>query len=502
MCEANECSGGLTVANATANCSGSTLDECTYACDEGYTALGSHVCQPNGVFEGGMCEANECSGGLTVANSPRGNNFIGPTSGNYTGISFTACDFRGPTTGFYTGVSFAARDFRGSNAQNLVVMIDGLRQNVLFTVDIASVADAERVLNFELTGVTVSEETAGNSSFLVVTSLSAGAISTVSIGPTSGLYAKRLFGPGVSTDGHDSQNEDLVVVVDGVPQTVALTANISSVAEAAADLNRGLSGAIVSESAGSLVITSLATGACCTSNQLPSLSMVTVDTNASGTNATALFGLGMAAIGQDSRNGNCTGVMLEECLFTCDAGFTPRGRHTCSADGNFTGGECIANPCLAGLTIPNSTANCTGATGDQCPFLCDVGYLPSGDHVCQRYGSFFGGSCEPVACADGLALANSSSVCAGNTMQTCTYRCNSGYAISGVHTCGVDGAFRGGVCAPLNCTGGLSIASNSSTVCSGGGSLLNMPDPAASPERDILLLKLLRLVVRSYAGCV
>ena len=51
----------------------------------------------------------------------------------------------------------------------------------------------------------------------------------------------------------------------------------------------------------------------------------------------------------------------------------------------------------------NSTNMCQGALGDECAFTCDVGYVPTGRHICTDYQSagrtfvnysFFGGKCE------------------------------------------------------------------------------------------------------------
>eukprot|EP01052_Picozoa_sp_SAG31_P014901 SAG31_NODE_942_length_10853_cov_24.620420_1_plen_1141_part_10 len=76
------CGSGLTIANSPTTCSGVTGDTCTFSCNDGYTASGSHVCRSDGAFAGGSCvhvqawnrhlqsdDGNSCSSGLTIANS-------------------------------------------------------------------------------------------------------------------------------------------------------------------------------------------------------------------------------------------------------------------------------------------------------------------------------------------------------------------------------------------------------------------------------------------------
>ena len=52
-------------------CTGSYALTCDIVCDTGYTLVGVAECDANGAFSGGRCEANECTEGLTVANSNR-----------------------------------------------------------------------------------------------------------------------------------------------------------------------------------------------------------------------------------------------------------------------------------------------------------------------------------------------------------------------------------------------------------------------------------------------
>lgn len=36
-------------------CRGSLREACDYSCDTGYNAFGTHLCKPDGTFEGGVC---------------------------------------------------------------------------------------------------------------------------------------------------------------------------------------------------------------------------------------------------------------------------------------------------------------------------------------------------------------------------------------------------------------------------------------------------------------
>jgi hypothetical protein len=77
-----------------------------------------------------------------------------------------------------------------------------------------------------------------------------------------------------------------------------------------------------------------------------------------------------------------------------------------AAVGGGSTGEATTEQCSGGRVIPHSNratvANqCAGALGVRCPFTCDDGFWPVGEHVCQTYrvdgsvvinASFFGGT--------------------------------------------------------------------------------------------------------------
>ena len=53
------CTSGLTLRNSTTVCGGHIAEHCVYACDDGFTIGGKHVCRANGfrssAFVGGSC---------------------------------------------------------------------------------------------------------------------------------------------------------------------------------------------------------------------------------------------------------------------------------------------------------------------------------------------------------------------------------------------------------------------------------------------------------------
>ena len=101
---------------------------------------------------------------------------------------------------------------------------------------------------------------------------------------TAGVYTGATFTAfDFSNGGNDiTLNENLIVTVDGVDQTIALTANIDT-AEAAVTALAGLTGATASVSSGNVVITS-------NSGMGSAIAIAGSDTNAA--NAAAIFGSG------------------------------------------------------------------------------------------------------------------------------------------------------------------------------------------------------------------
>ena len=51
-------------------------------------------------------------------------------------------------------------------------------------------------------------------------------------------------------------------------------------------------------------------------------------------------------------------------------------------------------PCTEGRALDHSPTVCTGVVGEACAYRCELGYTPSGSHLCEADGSFRGGSCR------------------------------------------------------------------------------------------------------------
>lgn len=154
------------------------------------------------------------------------------------------------------------------------------------------------------------------------------------------------------------------------------------------------------------------------------------------------------------------------CDFSCSPGYHAQGRHFCNSTGHFNGGSCFANECTDGLSLARSPTVCSGTTGANCTYTCDDGYHVDGVHTCDTNGTFKGGGCAANACSGGTTLAHSAFTCSGVTGDACAFTCEPGYSPTGQHVCGTDGVFSGGSCEPNACTEGLTIA-HSEAVCSG-----------------------------------
>ena len=68
-CEAIPCAAGLSLPHGNNSCSGATGEVCDYSCVPGYSTGGVHMCMPNGSFVGGSCIANRCTSGLRLVHS-------------------------------------------------------------------------------------------------------------------------------------------------------------------------------------------------------------------------------------------------------------------------------------------------------------------------------------------------------------------------------------------------------------------------------------------------
>ena len=160
-------------------------------------------------------------------------------------------------------------------------------------------------------------------------------------------------------------------------------------------------------------------------------------------------------------NAVANGLICEdigECLV--NNGGCPSHQTCTESIGSFSCGDCTEGynratpeaPCLPSQCAPSSLERsnrvdgadgpCQGNFMDECIFVCDVGTVASGVHVCGPHGTFEGGSCVPDQCTDGLQIVNSKRgpdhPCDGGSEDECSYTCNDGYAPSGQHVCMAD----------------------------------------------------------------
>lgn len=97
----------------------------------------------------------------------------------------------------------------------------------------------------------------------------------------------------------------------------------------------------------------------------------------------------------------CRGSVGDMCVYICSSGFTPDGAHVCGTDGSFSGGSCNSAPCTGGLTIYNSPTVCSGNAGSTCIYMCQPGFIPVGRHECGMDGIYRGGNCvEEDGCGE------------------------------------------------------------------------------------------------------
>ena len=69
-CEQLTCTNGTTVEHSQTTCPRLGHGQaCNYACARGYHPTGAHLCDPDGTFRGGSCDATACTTGLQVAGS-------------------------------------------------------------------------------------------------------------------------------------------------------------------------------------------------------------------------------------------------------------------------------------------------------------------------------------------------------------------------------------------------------------------------------------------------
>eukprot|EP01050_Picozoa_sp_SAG11_P006465 SAG11_NODE_502_length_8891_cov_4.603731_5_plen_989_part_00 len=146
----------------------------------------------------------------------------------------------------------------------------------------------------------------------------------------------------------------------------------------------------------------------------------------------------------------CRGSVGDACVYTCNGGYSPEGVHVCGVDGSFSGGACNSAPCTSGLEIANSPTVCSGNAGDSCLYMCDPGFIPFGRHECGMNGVFTGGACaEENGCIDHTCSSGGDvSACVDQPAPAAGYTCScsQGFYDDGGTCAEVDGCM-GHMCA-------------------------------------------------------
>ncbi|XP_065904456.1 P-selectin-like isoform X2 [Dysidea avara] len=138
----------------------------------------------------------------------------------------------------------------------------------------------------------------------------------------------------------------------------------------------------------------------------------------------------------------------DTCSFTCNTGYELTGSHnrTCWSNGNWSGSDdvCIRVSCI-NLTDPtNGMVTCSlgddniATDGDTCNYICDTGYVLSGNamRTCGSIGMWDGteptciGTCPMLTDpTNGMITCSLGVDGAATDRDTCTAMCNPGYEI-------------------------------------------------------------------------
>jgi len=155
--------------------------------------------------------------------------------------------------------------------------------------------------------------------------------------------------------------------------------------------------------------------------------------------------------------GSITGVEGDTVAITCDSGYSGSGTTTCSSAA-FSTVTCSANACTA-TEVANSdfatTGSIIGNTADTVTITCDSGYSGTDVATCATTGEFNVVTCSANACiATEISDSDYASVgsITGVTGDTVTITCDGDLFGSGPVTCGADGEFTTITCSVSSVT--------------------------------------------------
>ncbi len=431
---------------ATTKCTGEQpgVSECAYSCDPGYTRNGDHKCDASGTWAGGSCDPNACTRGTTIAHSNRNDEISNNGCTGYTGDK---CDFtcdegffpRGEHTCYANGTWAGGGCVAGTCRRPLTNTVAHSQ-----VVPASCPSGGSNGQLHDICNVTCQD-------------------GYHAVG--SGQY--ECTGSQWTAVGQATTCEDIDECAESNSACMGLHEVCVNTAggHECGDCQAGY------HDSGKVSIG----GSHCVGDACPPQKIAH----------------------QKASDPQCTGTMGSQCLYTCEAGYTPRGHLMCSPGtdqtGQWSGGECVPNACNSGLTIANSNRipsnKCAGAVGEECTYTCDEGYAKApgsaGKHVCQVSGRFTGGACTAVSCPvgsdNGLSFDNTEVIYThsrppgGTSTQIAYINCKAGFApkkpemtvatADNEHayafTCGSDGVWspqfallpqtNGALCAAVDC---------------------------------------------------
>ena len=448
FCDPNPCTIGNFIPNAVSACEGNTSDICDYACNQGFIVAGDHVCGPDAAWSGGLCQPLQCLRGNVVRKS----SFV------CMGKTLEECDYTCDPGYFPNGSHVCQPDssFAGGYCQPEPCTLNTTltHSTSVCTGATAEVCDyscdpgyLDAMLVYGTEHVCQSNHAfvGGNCTILTCTSSFVDDSPTLCSGQFGDVCTFRCF-TGFQPEGtHMCSPSGEFEGGECVGRECLLGNEIQfsptdCIGRAGEVCNYTCSPGYTITGEHLCQRSGLFSGGSCVPNPCADDQPVHSTTT-------------------------CSGGMSDTCEYTCMAGYTVDGTHVCQPNRTFGGGRCAGNPCTAGRTVANSATLCNGTTGEVCGVECDPGYHLVGSHVCGRSGVHFGATCEPNTCSADQ-LTQSSTVCNGVTGDVCTFDCAFGYTATGAHECTVYGNFSGGVCAANPCTVG-NVVRRSDTNCVG-----------------------------------
>ena len=412
FCDINPCTGGLTIGHSPTQCAGNTGNTCPITCRSGYRRSGTHVCQPNGHFQGAQCLLDHpClveRGTLGADDCHSDANCERTEAGQYDCLCKTPADTANQQ-GFLFGVRIGGFHGTGQDCDAWTECQD------LISYETAAPTDEnDRACSF-LTSCNAGEYELNATTYFSDRICAPCPIGTYQ--PNAKVLGEAndqvcLPCPHGWTD-HDSD-----------PATACRRCGVGTYQP-----NEGAFGPEISFA--------------CPMNtaDLDFDSQTPCTVCPEGFQSVLMQTTCEAIICRDLTlefsSTNCQGATGDQCDYECNPGYTIQGNHTCTAaagriHGYFTGGLCTPDICVGGLDVPYAvdTRHCGNmVTQDVCTFSCTRGYLLAGSHTCMGSGVFEGGYCDPQPCAAFGSSRNpsTSTICTGKTNEYCEIECNAGY---------------------------------------------------------------------------